>query len=255
MPDATTLYESEVSMKVSLTVVVLLLCTSAWAATTQCMATFSSVKADVKWCVTQNGNIAFLGAATNGGGNMFEGNEGYMIQDTSNCYADNGQSDTGNWQTSIVTEPNGPNTFPLTIARTTTDGTYTLTQKFSWGEGHSAVMIAMSVTGRVGSDALLGRYGDVVYGGSNQWMDYTNQTAFIWSSGTLGRLGLLAKSIPPFNVGGGSDANAIGGVQNLCAGIDGTKAQFPFQGDSALALNWHALNKGIMTTMEYITMH
>jgi hypothetical protein len=242
-------------MKVGLTVVLLLICASGWAATTQCVSTFSSIQADVKWCVTQNGNIAFLGLASNGGGDMFEGNEGYMIQDTFACYADNGQSDTGNWQASIVTEPNGPNTFPLTIARTTTDNRYTLTQKFSWGENHSAIMITMSVTGDFAT-TFLWRYGDVVYGGSNQWMDYTDDTAFIWSSGTVGRKGLLAKSIPPFHVLElGSDPNAIGGIQNLCAGIDGTKTQFPFQGDSALALDWHPANKAFVATMEYITMH
>jgi hypothetical protein len=192
---------------------------------------------------------------SNGSGIMIQGNEGYMIHGPFGCYADNGQSDTGNWQAPVVSEPKGPNTFPLTITRSTTDGLYALTQKFSWGKNYSSIVIQMSLSGDTGGGStFLWRYGDVVYGGSNQLMDYTNRSAFIWSD--LGHLGLMARTIPPFNVldSLGSDPRAIGGVQNLCGGIDGSKAKFPYQGDSALALFWQAANKGISITMEYIPM-
>ena len=240
-------------MKACLAVAVLLMSASAWGATTQCLATFNNNQSDTRWCVTQNGNIALLSATGgNGSGIMIQGNEGYMIRTSFACYADNGQSDTGNWQASVVSEPKGPNTFPLTITRTTSDSSFTLTQKFSWGKNHSSIIVQMSLGGQVSADAFLWRYADVLYGGNNQWLDYTNRSAFIWSDGTAGRFGLLARSVPlRYLLSTGSDPNAVGGVQNLCAGIDGSKPQFPYQGDSALALFWQAATKGIDTAIEY----
>jgi len=45
----------------------------------------------------------------------------------------------------VVTQPNGPNTFPLTIKRTTSDGKYTLTQKFSQVPADFTIKIATTL--------------------------------------------------------------------------------------------------------------
>jgi len=44
-----------------------------------------------------------------------------------------------------VTQPNGPNTFPLTISRPTLDGVFVLTQEFSWNTAQRDVTINMTV--------------------------------------------------------------------------------------------------------------
>ena len=102
-----------------------------------------------QWCATANGNIVSL-QSPEGEEHIFEGTvgEGYQICDfsASVAYTDYAAAaDTGNWKPSVVTQPNGPNTFPLTIKRTTTDGKYTLTQKFSQVPADFTIKIATTV--------------------------------------------------------------------------------------------------------------
>ena len=118
---------------------------------TTCVSTYTSGTGAsfFQWCVTANGNIVSL-QSPESEEHIFEGTvgEGYQICDFSTliAYTDYaGAADTGNWKASIITQPNGPNTFPLTIKRTTVDGKYTLTQKFSQLPADFTIKIATTV--------------------------------------------------------------------------------------------------------------
>lgn len=118
---------------------------------TTCASTYTSGTGATffQWCVTANGNIVSL-QSPEAEEHIFEGTvgEGYQICDfsASVAYTDYAAAaDTGNWKPSVVTQPNGPNTFPLTIKRTTIDGKYTLTQKFSQVPADFTIKIATTV--------------------------------------------------------------------------------------------------------------
>ena len=90
-------------------------------------------------CVSQHGNLVKFEAPAGvdhiGPLNLFK--DGYAIctgnlptiQNVSHGY-DTGGSEAGFGAATII-QPNGPNTFPLTIIRDTTNGIFSLTQKFS----------------------------------------------------------------------------------------------------------------------------
>jgi len=97
-------------------------------ATTTCSYDFTSGSGNtyLGYCVTVNGNI--LQIQTPFGQNMLGANgEGYGICDESPAqnYTDYGVSDSGNWQNAVVLSHSSTS---VKIARTTADGTWTLTQ-------------------------------------------------------------------------------------------------------------------------------
>src|SRR5690349_7334852 len=90
-------------------------------ANTGCYATFG--QALPSFCVSANGNIETF-YYPNSVSQIYT--DGYGVCDFTGSstvsYYDVGEADSGNWQNSVITEPNGANTFPLTIKRTTSDG-------------------------------------------------------------------------------------------------------------------------------------
>jgi hypothetical protein len=131
-------------------------------ASTTCLSTYSSGSGPTffQWCVTSNGNIVSIQSPQDEE-HIFEGTvgEGYQICDQNVSYRDYaGYGDSGNWKTSVVTQPNGPNTFPLTIKRTTSDGKYVLTQKFNQVPANFTVTIAMTVKNNTTSPVALNVY-------------------------------------------------------------------------------------------------
>jgi hypothetical protein len=155
---------------VSLIVVLLALAAFAPAqATTVCQSTFTSGTApfSLQFCVTDNGNIAQL-ATPVGLEHIRTGTigEGYGICDTTSGleYADfSGGGATANWLPPNITQPGGPNTFPLTIGRTTSDGIWQLRQTFTRSVGDRAVKIKMELLNQtaVNRSVNLLRYADV----------------------------------------------------------------------------------------------
>src|SRR5215469_17176886 len=96
------------------------------AAPWNCYATFNTALPN--FCVTVNGNVGnFYYPA--GYSQIYT--DGYGICDSGYSYYDIGTNNSGNWQASTIIEPGGPNTLPLTIKRTTSDGVWTLTQIFT----------------------------------------------------------------------------------------------------------------------------
>lgn len=134
-----------------------------------CASTYTSGSGQglFQWCVTSNGNVVSI-QSPEAEEHIFEGTvgEGYQICDFTAlvAYTDYAAAaDTGNWKASVVTQPNGPNTFPLTIKRTTTDGKYTLTQKFSQVPADFTIKIATTVKNNTTSSPFLYvyRYADL----------------------------------------------------------------------------------------------
>ena len=122
------------------------------AAATDCFATFTSGSGATtfNFCVTQNGNVLSLESPA-GAEHIRIGTflEGYTICDHTlglrywdlGAYLPN-----GDFQAPTITEPNGPNTLPLTITRNTWDSIYTLKQTFSRNVQDRSVLVTMALT-------------------------------------------------------------------------------------------------------------
>lgn len=75
--------------------------------------------------------------------------EGYLISNIDPTevvhgydFADYGEAGFGG---AVITQPNGPNTLPLTITRTTTNGRFKVTQKFAFDKNENECIITMTV--------------------------------------------------------------------------------------------------------------
>ena len=189
-------------------------------ATSTCAFTFTSGSDNtfLQYCVTANGNIAqlatpfareYIAVGTVG--------EGYGICDTTTSsfyfdYADFG--DSGNWGSATLVSHDQRT---VKIARTTSDGNWTLTQTITRPEETQTVKVSMALRNNTSTDrlAFLLRYADVDVSGTflNNF-DVTLGSAFGWDS--------FGSNTPPFglmmqNVASNSTANlrAIPFAQNV----------------------------------------
>jgi len=196
------------------------------AAATDCFATFTSGSGATafNFCVTQNGNILSLESPA-GAEHIRVGvfMEGYTICDHTLGlrYWDLGAfSPNGDFQAPIIVQPNGPNTFPLTITRTTWDFIYTLKQTFSRNVQDRSVLVTMALTNNditfTGNRSVsFWRAADFDMDGNIfNWGAATKDSAFAWNNvaalspgGHGGALTSLSLAVPhsagvvPFNVG------------------------------------------------------
>ena len=156
-----------------------------------CAFTFTSGADNtfLKYCVTANGNITvFESPAGQEHIAIGKDGEGYGLCDNTpevayNDYAEFG--DSGNWGPATVLNQDAKS---VTIARTTSDGFWTLTQTFTQVAGKSpSVKIAMTLKNNtaVKRTAILVRYADVDAAGvAENNLDGTLQSAFGWNSNT-----------------------------------------------------------------------
>jgi hypothetical protein len=194
-------------------------------ATSSCAFTFTTGANDsfMKYCATANGNIAQLEAPV-GEEHLAIGTigEGYGFCDLSTSvryfdYSDFG--DSGNWGAPTLVSQSAT---AVKIARTTTDGVWTLTQTITQVRGMSpAVRIAMTVKNNSG--ALRGlffmRYADVDAGGALQNnFDGTQKSVFGWNSAanSTSAVGLLLQNAGPIPAG----SSPGGFTQNVPSGPD-----------------------------------
>lgn len=135
-------------------------------ADTNCFSTYTSGSGAnlINFCVSQNGTIPNFESPANSQELVSE--EGYAL--ASGCGtvspvthgADAGISE-GGFTVPSITQPNGPNTFPLTISRNTTDGVFSLVQSFSRNTSEKSVTIKMTLkntSGTTVSSVFLTRY-------------------------------------------------------------------------------------------------
>ncbi len=154
-----------------------------------CVFTFTSGADNtfLKFCVTATGNVTVFESPA-GQEHIAVGvdGEGYGLCDLNSQvayfdYAERGDSMT--WGPPTVVSQNATS---VTIARTTTDGFWTLTQTFTQVTGaSSSAKIAMTLTNNTAKSkiAVLLRYADVDAAGmSLNNLDATLQSAFGWNS-------------------------------------------------------------------------
>lgn len=153
--------------------------------TSPCSFTFTSGSNNtyLYYCVAQNGNVFYV--TTPAGRTHSDVHEGYGLCDanTPTEYYDYGYfGDSGNWNAATVVSANAT---AVKIARTTSDGRWTLTQTITQVASNSSVKVAMTLKNNTPDtrDAYLLRYNYVAPDGvvfANY--DGTQNTAFAWNS-------------------------------------------------------------------------
>jgi hypothetical protein len=226
--------------------------------TTACQSTytFGSGQTLFNFCTTSNGNVVQF---TSPGGfeHIREGaiQEGYGICDggTGISYFDYaGGGDSGNWNAAVITQPHGPNTFPLKITRSTSDGAFSLTQKFARNTSERIVTITMSLKNSSGVNTTITflRYADInannAAGGTfNNEFDYGIGSAWGYNTGQYG----LMLSIVPTSVSHDSSVQKIRAGPVPCNPF-ANEAATPFFGNgSAVVLFDFPLVSGATRTL------
>jgi len=177
------------------------------AATTDCSFTFTSGinNNTLEYCVTTNGNIAELQTPIGHPlVSVEDRSEGYAICDVSNnnsrvAYSDFADfGDTGNWNSPVIVSHSATS---VKIARTTSDGIWTLTQTITQMAPTASVKILMALKNNtaVSREAFLVRWADV---DADDFLDNnfdgTFSSAFGWnsiSSESAGPVGLLLQNL------------------------------------------------------------
>jgi hypothetical protein len=195
---------------------------------------------NVFWVVSDNGNLIRF-ANQIGGHDGSSGQEGYAICDSQGFgeYYDTGLYNSGNWGPSVVTWPNGQGKLPVVIARPTADGSYILTQKFTYTpNSKNGIRIAMTLDSKVFGTRTLVRYADVVQpvNQNPQQGGTTFTTAFIWA---VESSGIMASSYAHYS----GTAIVSGGVPNLC------HPEGQFNADLGTLLKWQTSSKSKTTVV------
>ena len=177
---------------------------------TSCQSTFTSFAGNsyLSFCVSGNGNVSTLESPKTFS-QIFLGGEGYGICDMTKqvSYDDWGvYGDSNNWFDSVLTQPNGPNTFPLTITRSTLDGAWTLKQVFSRNSSAPSVTIKMTLKNNssASKSVELARFADIDADGTSDGDSFDYNRLSSWGSqhSALGH-GLMMHS-PVAEIQGGS---------------------------------------------------
>jgi len=233
-----------------------------------CFATFNDKLPN--FCVTQNGNISsFIFPA--GFSQLFT--DGYGVCDLTTSavsYYDDGDQDSGNWLNPIVSEPHGPNTFPLTITRTTSDGIWTVKQVFSRNTADAYVKVVITWTNNTaaGKLAYFSRYVDIdadnnVTSPSLNFFDGSANAGWGYAPSTNTSHGLTVRSNQSDNNFQGfvtSFSDSLGGNHDPCNFVSNST---PSQGDQAVMYVWIPTAQGtfivqphakITQTLEYRPM-
>ncbi len=214
----------------------------------------------MSFCITANGNIAKF-ESPSGYTQMFA--EGYGVCDTSGSavsYHDHEYADSGNWASSTVIQPNGANTFPLKIVRTTSDGIWTLTQTFSQNAKDQYVKIVMQLKNNTVAtrSAYLQRYAGVDADGANSvnYSDTGRNSAWTYYNDNYGGKGHgLTLRVLPDNFYTRSGSVILPGLSDACYRTERTG---PYYGDGAIDYRWYfgsvAANSSKTVTVEYRAM-
>ena len=213
----------------------------------------------MNFCVTANGNIAKFDSPA-GYTQMYA--EGYGACDITNStvsYYDHEYAESGNWMSATIVQPNGPNTFPLKIVRTTSDGVWTLTQTFSRNTKDQIIKVVMQLKNNSAIDrtAFLERYADVDADGNTNtnYSDTGRNSAWTYYNDNYGSKGhgLTLRALPDNFTRAGAVIPPNGG--DACTRVERTG---PYFGDSALDYTWFlgtvAANTSKTVAIEYRAM-
>ena len=211
-----------------------------------CQSTFMSGTPGpsyMKFCTTQNGNVAQFQSPDSSFNQLYQGGEGYGVCDLTNNadvrYYDWGSYGNSGWQDATLTQPKGPNTFPLTITRTTSDGVFTLKQAFSRNTTTPAIKVKMTLTNNsaVTRKVLLERLADIDADGETSKNRFDNDIYSAWGySGTLDYAGMHGLMIRVTSAKGAAYAEIVpAGTVDPC---NMPPQHTLFVGDGAAVYNW-----------------
>ena len=214
-------------------------------ATFLCSYTFTSGVNNtyLKYCVTVNGNITYLetplGHAHIGGEAEFSSfGEGYGICNESPAteyhdYA--GFGDSGNWGSPTLLSLTAT---AVTIARTTTDSNWTLTQTITQQAATSSIKVVMTLKNNTGVArvAYLSRYADA--DADAQFLnslDATQDSAFAWNTSSPPALNLSGLKLQ--DVGNSPFPYTQGFAQNIPQGPNACAFAFNSPGGTLIGTN------------------
>ena len=199
----------------------------------------------LKYCVTATGNVTvFESPRRHEHSAVGVDGEGYGICGSTSGvayfdYAERG--DSGNWGLPTVVSHNATS---VTIARTTSDGLWTLTQTFTHVAGPSpSARITMTLRNNTAVDttAILLRYADVDASGvSLNNLDATLESAFGWNSTVANtRFGLVLQTVgnPPRRY----SRRVSTGRSRWTGPVQPLLARSCWTGDRHRRIDWHAL--------------
>jgi hypothetical protein len=233
------------------------------AVTKTCYASFNTALPN--FCVTENGNIENF-VYPSGYSQIYT--DGYGVCDITGgnptTYYDIGITDSGNWGSPIITEPNGANTFPLTIKRTTSDGIWTITQQYSRSTADAYVKVIMTWKNNsaVNRFAWMTRYVDIDADGNGTDDYFDGSTNAGWgytsvNSNNHPNYGLTIRSNQSVHSYFGI-VSARNTIEDPCSFSDGP---YPYQGDGAVMYLWSpngtnvvGAGKTVKFTLEYRPM-
>lgn len=202
-----------------------------------CQSTFTSGNgiSYMKFCVTQNGNVSKFESPSTFD-QLHEGGEGYGLCDVTNGnvgYYDWGIYGDSGWQNPTITQPNGPNTFPLTITRNSTDGNWTLKQVFSRNAGTPAVKVTMTLKNNsaVTRKVFMERFADIDADGANAGNFFDADQFGAWAHSLHGLM-MRALTIDGLSLGG---RIVPPGTTDPC---NNSIINAPYKGDAAALLLW-----------------
>ena len=222
------------------------------AAPYSCQSTYTSGSGQtyLTFCVTQNGNLANF-QSPYAYTQLYANAEGYAICDYGSNYSyyDWGQyGDSGNWQASTITQPNGPNTFPLTVKRTTSDGNWTLTQAFSLNKTTPSVSVKMTLRNNsvVSRTAYFMRFADID-ANSTTFNEFDGGVSSVWGYQS-GATGLMMRQSWSYGMG-----------TWVLSSLPGNPCSFqhegiPYLGDAKGMATWYhglAPNSSMTVSVEY----
>jgi hypothetical protein len=181
-------------------------------ASTSCDNVFSAgpISKRVRFCISNDGNVVGFSIRSRLTqlelwqpiDNIRVGviGEGYVLCDLdSKATSFDAGFDRSGWGPSVVIQPNGPNTLPLTIKRKTTDGRFELTQVFSVETSSREILIAMGVKNLSASPAHLAlvRYADFDLNGTSGGDVYIRSRDSVF--GREGDVMSLTSLVPTFD--------------------------------------------------------
>ena len=187
----------------------------------------TATKQFLQYCVSPNGNIVEF-QSPEGYEHIAVGaiGEGYALCDRASGigyldYGDYGDFDTGHWGAPVLLNLTAAQ---VKIARTTTDGNWTLTQTFVKSAADSTVKVTMALTNNTGAERYvwLTRLTDVDADSTlPNTMDGTRNTAFGYTSSAGLGMQLILPAASPYSHGGWAE-ESIDRACNVGSGHTGT---------------------------------
>jgi hypothetical protein len=178
----------------------------------------------IGFCVGPRGNLVSLESSPAVNHLGPEGGEGYVICDDSGLHGFDvdtyGSSGLG---PATVAQPGGPNTLPLTVNRTTTDGIFKLTQKYAFdlaSRGVKVTMVLKNITGATRTGVEIFRQADLDVGGgsSDDSFAMTRRAIFAFQANSTSDDGVVVEGVGPITAASYLSTFAVwnGGLKSTC---------------------------------------